>query len=299
MKQKLKIIVIVGPTASGKSGLAVEIAKQYNGEVISADSRQVYRDLNVGTAKITKDEMEGVPHYLLDVAEPQETYTAADFLRDGRQAIADIIARGKVPIIAGGTFFYVDSLLGRVNHPNVPPNEVLRAELEQLNNKALLERLAADDEARAAAIDPHNRRRLIRALEIVNTLGSVPPPRAPTEPYDILTIGIITNPETLRARFRKRAAGWIQGSFREEVERLLRAGLSHERLHEIGFEYQLMLEHLDGTLDESAFIQRFIEKNWQYAKRQLTWLKRDTTIQWFEREDEKIFDAVKAFLARD
>jgi tRNA dimethylallyltransferase len=296
MKQRSKIIVVVGPTASGKSSLAVEIAKQFGGEVISADSRQVYRSLDIGTAKITKEEMRGVPHHLLDIADPTEIYTAADFVRDGRTAIADVATRSQLPVIAGGTLFYIDSLLGRISYPEVPPNDALRAELEELPTATLVERLEAADPARAKTIDTHNRRRLIRALEIVAALGSVPPPRETAPLYDTLTIGITTDPESLRARFRERGTTWLQGSFRAEVEELLQSGVSRERLHEIGFEYQLMLEYIDGTLDESAFVQRFVEKNWQYAKRQYTWLKRNQSIHWFTKDDPQIFEAVKQFL---
>jgi len=128
---KSKIIVIVGPTASGKTGLAIELAKKFDGEVISADSRQVYRGLDIGSAKVTPKETDGVPHHLLDVADPKEVYTAADFKRDALLAIDDIIARGKLPIICGGTFFYIDALLGKTSLPDVEPDEELRAELEE------------------------------------------------------------------------------------------------------------------------------------------------------------------------
>ena len=299
MKQTPNVVVIVGPTASGKSGLAVELAQQFDGEVISADSRQVYRGLDIGTAKITPEEMQGVPHHLLDVVEPHVTYTAADFVRDGRQAIAHISARGKLPIIAGGTFFYIDSLLGRVSYPEVPPNEALRKELEQLDTATLLEQLTAVDEARATAIDPHNRRRLIRALEIADALGSIPPPRAPQETYDVLTIGIKTSPESLRQTIRQRLRTRIEHGLIEEVQRLLDAGLSPERLDELGLEYRYVTSYLQDLITKEEMLETLATKINQYAKRQRTWLKRDPTIQWFDRDDKEIFDVVRELLARD
>ncbi len=129
LMSKPKIVVVVGPTASGKTGLAIELAKKFDGEVVSADSRQVYRGMDIGTAKVTEEEMDGIPHHLLDVADPTDVYTAADFKRDAEAAVAGILARGKLPIVAGGTFFYIDTLLGRVRLPEVMPDEALRAEL--------------------------------------------------------------------------------------------------------------------------------------------------------------------------
>ncbi|MEZ4200672.1 MAG: tRNA (adenosine(37)-N6)-dimethylallyltransferase MiaA [Candidatus Paceibacterota bacterium] len=294
--KKPKLLVIVGPTASGKTGLAIKLAKQFKGEVVSADSRQVYRGLDIGTAKVTREEMDGVPHHLIDVADVDTIYTAADFKRDATAAVEAILERGNLPIIAGGTFFYVDTFLGKVTTPHIKPNPELREELEQKDVAELHRRLTNKDPRRAAEIDPHNKRRLIRALEIIHDLEYVPPAE-PLEPaYDVLTIGITTEKEVLREKFAARAQEWLSGGFQNEVTQLLKNGVSRERLQEIGFEYQLMLEYIDGNLTKETFVEKFIQKNWQYAKRQLTWLKRDNTIHWFEKDDPAIIATIKTWL---
>ena len=281
--QKTKLIIIVGTTASGKSSFAVELAQRFSGEVISADSRQVYRGLDIGTAKITKEEMQGIPHHLIDVANLSSTYTAVDFKNQAQEAILMITERGNLPIITGGTFFYIDALLGRSSLPEVAPNSDLRTELEQLPNAQLFERLLKQDPRRAASIDPHNKRRLVRALEIAHALGSVPEAEVQESPYDALTLGLILEKDELRNKFEQRARTWLHAGFTNEVRSLLNSGVSRERLREMGFEYQLGLDLIENALTEEAFVQKFIEKNWQYAKRQRTWLKRDQNIVWVDQ----------------
>ncbi len=294
--KKPKVIIVVGPTASGKSALGVQLAKKYDGEIISADSRQVYRKLDIGTAKTTKEEMGGIPHHLIDIVDIEQVYSAADFKTDAAKAIEKITERSHLPIIVGGTFFYIDTLLGKVNLPEVPPNPALREKLEKKSNEQLLYLLEEKDPRRAAAVDPENRRRLIRALEIANTLDYVPNQPAQQSPYQALTIGIEIDRDELRDRFETRAKEWLKGGLIEEVKDLLEGGVTRERLSEIGFEYRLVLELIDGEIDETKFIEKFIQKNWQYAKRQMTWLKRDASIHWFERDDPEIFNSVSDFL---
>ena len=294
--EKAKILVVVGPTASGKTGLAIELAKRFGGEVISADSRQVYRGLDIGTAKTTKEEMDGVPHHLIDVANPMEVYNAADFKHDAETAIAEIVKRGKLPIIAGGTFFYVDILLGRVALPDVPPNEQLRKKLEEKSAAELYEELQAKDPRRASEIDAQNKRRLIRALEIARELDYVPLATKLPSPYSYMLLGVQIEKDELRERFAKRAQDWLKHGFLNEIETVLKNGVTRERLMEIGFEYKLGLELLDKKISEAEFSQKFIEKNWQYAKRQMTWLKRDKEIRWFAKDNPEIFESVKNFL---
>ena len=297
MESKHKIVVIVGPTASGKTGLSIEIAKEFGGEVISADSRQVYKDLDIGTEKVTIEEMQGVPHHLLDVTRPETVYSADDFKRDASAAIEAITKRNNLPIIAGGTFFYIDILLGRITTPKVPPNPALRAELEQLTPTELLTRLTELDPNRAATVEQQNPRRLMRSIEIAEALGHVPKLDASKCPYDVLMIGIQTDREALRARLRTRAEAALTKGLIEETKQLLEAGVSRERLSEIGLEYRIIMEYIDGDLTDEALIQKLEEKNWQYAKRQLTWLKRDTSLSWFNREDiEAIQSQVREFL---
>lgn len=276
-----KVLAVVGPTASGKTGLAIDLAKAFQGEVISADSRQVYRGLDIGTAKVTRDEMQGIPHHLIDIVDIDTIYTGQDFVHDATAAISSITKQEKLPIIAGGTFFYLELLRGTMQAAPVPPNPTLRKELETKSTSELHELLTATAPKRAARIDQHNRRRLIRALEISEALGGVPEPSKDTDtPFDMFIVALEVDKETLRQRFRARAVSWLQNGFRNEVEDVLAQGVSRSRLAEIGFEYTLMLSHIDGELTKDEFIQRFIEKNWQYAKKQLTWLKRDPSIHW-------------------
>ena len=169
-----KVLVILGPTAIGKSALAVKLAKRFDGEVISADSRQVYKGLDIGTGKITKKEMGGIPHHLLDVADPKKQFSVSDFVREANHALAMIYHSGRVPIIVGGTGFYIDALTGDVSLPEVPPDKLLRAKLNKLSNEELFEILKKKDPERAETIDRHNKVRLVRALEIIEALGKVP-----------------------------------------------------------------------------------------------------------------------------
>lgn len=291
-----KILVVVGATASGKSALSVKLAEQFSGEIISADSRQVYRGLDIGTAKTTKKEMQGVPHYLIDVCDIKDIYTAVDFKQDANKAVDEIVGRDKLPIVTGGTYFYIDVLLNRISPAPVSPNWELRAILEKKSVEELASRLEKEDAQRFLTVDRQNKRRLIRALEIINTLDYVPLPTTNEVPYQVLTIAIKAERDQLRANYKQRAENWLDNGFRAEVEGLLKEGISRERLREIGFEYKLMLELIDKVINEKTFVQKFIEKNWQYAKRQLTWLKKDKDIVWVNKDDKKVFDVVENFL---
>ncbi len=275
------IVCVVGPTAAGKTGLAIELATHFGGEIISADSRQVYRGLDIGTAKVTAEEMRGIPHHLIDVADIDTIYTGADFLHDADTAIHEIQSRHALPIVAGGTYFYVQLLRRVITPAPVPPNPELRESFSQHSNEALFTLLQTQDPARAATIDQHNRRRLMRALEIVDALGAVPQPPPPPSPYRTIMIGVDCDKATLREKYRTRAHTWLKEGIVAEVETLLANGVSRARLQEIGFEYTLVLQILDGALTESEYIEQFVQKNWQYAKRQRTWMYKDPDISWF------------------
>ena len=292
-----KVVAIVGPTASGKTTLSLELAKLFNGEIISADSRQVYQGLNIGTEKITPAEMAGVPHHLIDVCLPERQYTALDFKTDAEALVQSITERGRLPIIVGGTFFYIDAWLGRVSLPEVAPNQDLRKRLEEKSTAELQAELVKIDSERAATIDTANRRRLIRAIEIGQALGRVPPspPLKPT--HQVLSFGLKTDRDDLLRKIHERAKEALKKGLVEETKSLLVGGLSKERLNEIGLEYRLVIEHLDGLYDEKTLLRKISEKNWQYAKRQLTWLKKDPEIKWFNPgEVANIIDVVKGFI---
>lgn len=268
-----QILCIAGPTASGKSSRAVAEALARNGEVISVDSRQVYRTLDIGTEKITREEIQGVPHHLIDICEPEETYSAGDFVRDADALIAEIAARGKLPILAGGTHFYFDALLWGLP-AEIEPNPRLRAELEALTTAELFARLNTLDPRRAGSIDPQNRRRLIRALEIIAVHGHVPE-RALNQPlrYDAEWIIIDPPKEELRERIDTRLKSAFDRGLIDEVRRT-RERVGDARLNELGLEYRIVGEYLRGERSEVSLLSTLSAKLWHYARRQKAWLRK-------------------------
>jgi tRNA dimethylallyltransferase len=294
---KPKVIAIVGPTASGKTGLSIDIARRFAGEVISADSRQVYRGLDIGSGKVTSAEMQGIPHHLIDIVAIDSVYTAQDFKRDATAAADEIISRFHLPVFAGGTFFYLDQLRGTAGSAPVAPNDKLRTALELRSTEELFDELMLKDPERAGAIDPHNRRRLIRALEIIETLGHVPNVTTTNSKYNWLTIGLEWPKEALHTRIHERLLTRLQQGMVEEVKGLLDSGVDKERLDSFGLEYRYITHHLEGTLQYDEMVETLETKIRQFAKRQLTWLKRDSTIEWFSLTDtDAIFNRVEQFL---
>jgi tRNA dimethylallyltransferase len=267
-----KILCVIGPTASGKSARAVEEAVKRGGEIISVDSRQVYRGLDIGSEKISREEMRGVPHHLIDVRDPKEPYSAGDFVADATRLIREISARGKLPILAGGSHFYFDALFKGLPPP-VPENEPLRTFLTQLSDEDLYARVLQQDPKRAAMLDPKNRRRLIRALEIIEAHGKVPKRTPPKEMYD--TEWIIIDPPLaeLKRRIDEREALKFPRGLVEEVRRV-RELVGDERLNELGLEYRIVGEYLRGERSEESMLPALSRKLWQYARRQKAWLRK-------------------------
>ncbi len=297
MNLKPKIIIVAGPTASGKSDLAVKIARKYNGEIISADSRQVYKDLNIGTGKITKKEMLGIKHYLLDVENPKNKFTAENFREMGEKAIEKIIKDKKIPIICGGTGFYIEALISRENFPNVPPNEKLRKELEKKTLDKLLKILETLDKRRFENIDKQNKRRIIRAIEIAKTLGKVPETNLDDSKYETLWIGTTWPNEIFKERIHTRLLKRLKMGMLNEAKKLHKKGLSWKRMEELGLEYRYMARHLQGKISKEEMISELEKEIWHYAKRQMTWFKRNQKINWFKpTEIKKIDGLVKKFL---
>lgn len=278
-KSNPHIIVVCGPTATGKSDYAVTLAKKIGGEIISADSRQVYIGLDIGSGKITKKEMKGVPHHLLDIASPKSTFTVERFQKLGKRVIADILKHGKTPIICGGTGFYIDSLVYESRFPAVPPNKTLRATLEKKSTEELLSLLKEKDPERAETIDTKNKVRLIRALEIVDTIGKVPEIKKES-PYDIEWIGLDFSDEILKERIHIRLLKRLKGGMIREVENLHTQGLSWKRMRELGLEYRYLADYLTGNLTKEEMTTQLESAIWQYAKRQRTWFKRNKEIKW-------------------
>lgn len=278
-----KILVIVGPTASGKSALAVKLAKQRHGEIISADSRQVYTGLNIGTGKITKREMKGVRHHLLDVASPKKIFTAHDFVRIGRAAIKDIHARGKLPIICGGTGFYIDALLGLTSLSETERNDVLRKRLANKTAAQLYAILQKRDPARATRMDTpserNNAARLIRALEVA-AANRKPQIALDTIHYNIEWIGVDWPDAKLRKRIHTRLLSRIKGGMVAEAKNLHSTGLSWRRMEELGLEYRYLARYLRGTISKADMLAQLENEIWRYTKRQRTWWKRNPDIHW-------------------
>ncbi len=274
---KPKVIVILGQTATGKSALAVKIAKKVNGEIISSDSRQVYKKLDIGTGKISKREMKGVPHHLLDVANPKKKFTVAEFQKLAIYAIDDIIRRGKTPIICGGTGFYIDAVTRGVVFPEVPPNPKLRKQLVTKSAIALFVTLQKLDPERAKNIDSKNKVRIIRAIEIAKALGKVPHLAVKPPSYKFIKIGLYLPTDKLKKNIEKRVKKMFQAGLLNEIKKLKKAGVSDKRLKELGFEYY------------KPTLEKVINGTLQYAKRQMTWFKRDPEIKWIDASPKDLF----------
>ncbi len=274
MNKKPEVIVVVGPTASGKSDFAVDLALKNNGEIISADSRQVYKYLDIGTGKITKEEMKDVKHYMLSVYELNEDVSVARYARDTTSILEDILKRGKTPIICGGTGQYIDALIFDTQIPQVGPNKKLRDELEKLNTEELVARLLARDADRHSFIDHHNRPRLIRALEIVESLGKVPKQKTPKLLYDTKIYLLNPTREILRERITKRLEKRLDIGMIDEVKNIMEKGYISDSMKKFGLEYVAIAKYLENKNTETEMKQEIITKSIQYAKRQQTWNKK-------------------------
>ncbi|PJA36917.1 MAG: tRNA (adenosine(37)-N6)-dimethylallyltransferase MiaA [Candidatus Zambryskibacteria bacterium CG_4_9_14_3_um_filter_42_9] len=285
---KKKVLVIVGPTASGKSSLAVKLAQKFNGEIISADSRQVYKGLDIGTGKITKREMRGIPHHLLDVANPRKQFSASNFVSEANKAITMIYHSKHIPIVVGGTGFYIDALAGNISLPDVPPNKKLRERLDKKSAETLFKILKKKDLRRALAIDPHNKVRLIRALEIVEAVGKVPTLKS-SSTYSFIYIGL--KPDNLDQRIHKRLLKRLHGIIREAKKLIKLKAISYRRMHELGLEYRYAGMYLKKKISKEEMLEKLYTEIRRYAKRQMTWFKRNKKIKWLN--PEKIEDIKK------
>ena len=299
-----KIIVILGPTASGKSDLAVGLAKKFNGEIISADSRQVYKEMDIGTgkvegtwqshpkknrrsSKILKMQRKkvfmykGIPHYCIDYVSPKRIYTVLDFKKCAEKAIKDILSRGKIPIICGGTGFYIQAITGGIAIPEVKPNWKLRKQLEKKTAEQLFKMLKKLDPERAKTIDAKNPRRLIRAIELAQSLDRVPRTTlgiSKGSPWQILQIGIKLPKKELEKKIEKRVKKMINPpsgeGLIEETKKLKKSGLPWKRIYELGFEYKYPAMFLRGKISKEETLEKMFLENRRYAKRQITWFKK-------------------------
>lgn len=295
-----KILVIVGPTASGKTRMAVELAQRHNGEVISADSMQIYRTMDIGTAKPTKEEMGGVPHHMIDVADPEEDFSVARYVEMAARCVDDVLARGKLPIVAGGTGLYIDSLLSGRTFASFSPDSALRGELEQelaeKGGQAMLEALAQMDPEAAQRLHPNDHKRIIRTLEVYRSTGKTItqhnretqaiPPR-----YDALTIGLaFQDRQAMWRRIDQRVDEMVAAGLEDEVRRLLTSGISPKCTAMQAIGYKEFTQALSGemTWQEAADVVKLRSR--QYAKRQLTWFGRNPNTRWVRWDDPPEFE---------
>ncbi|XOB41652.1 MAG: tRNA (adenosine(37)-N6)-dimethylallyltransferase MiaA [Candidatus Nealsonbacteria bacterium] len=296
-KEKLpKLIVILGPTASGKSELAIKLAKKFNGEIISADSRQVYKGMNIGTGKVTKKEMMGVSHHLLDVASPKRRFTVAQYRKLTLEAMNKIFKKGKMPFLCGGTGFYIQAVIDGILIPKVPPDWKLRKKLAKKTVKELFGQLKKLDPKRARTIEKKNPRRLIRAIEIIlKTKKPVPPLKKFPLPYPILIVGIKKSKEELKKLIKKRFLKWLKQGFLKEILKLRKLGISWQRIEEFGIHYRVATQYFQNKITDKEMIENSLKELQNYAKRQMTWWKSDKRIYWVK--DKKTAEKlVKKFL---
>lgn len=292
LRARSKVIAIVGPTASGKSSLGIWLAQKLGGEIISADSRQVYRGLDIGTGKVTKKEMAGIPHHLLSVISPKKQFTVDDFVRLAERAHSSILQNARMSIVVGGTGLYVDMLLGRMSYPAVPPNPRLRAVLEKKSVAQLFAQLKKLDPRRAANIEPNHKRRLVRAIEIAKAIGKSPAVK-PEPKYDVLWLGLSPTETNLKKNIRTRLRARIKAGMIAEARRLHKGGLSYKRMEELGLEYRYLSLLLQNKITKQKFEAQLERAIWQYAKRQMRWFKRHKDIHWITTKSQALTLAKK------
>ena len=274
-----KLIVILGPTASVKSDLAIKLAQRFNGEIVSADSRQVYKGMDIGTGKITKKEMKGIPHHLLDVVLPKRKFSVAQYQKLAIEAINKILKNKKIPFLVGGSPFYLYSIIEEWQFPKLKPDWKLRKKLEKKSAKELFEILKKLDPRRAKIIEKHNKRRIIRAIEIAKKIGKVLKLEKKPQ-FDCLIIGIKKPKEELKKLIEKRLLKRLNKVLINEVKKLKKQGVSWKRLESFGLEYRWVAYYLQNKITYQEMIEKLQKDIEHFAKRQMTWFKKDKRIKW-------------------
>jgi tRNA dimethylallyltransferase len=296
LDSKQKLLVIIGPTAVGKTKLSVEMAKQFNGEIISGDSMQIYRGMDIGTAKIKEDEMDGIPHHLIDIQNPDESFSVAEFQQLVRAKISEIAEKGKLPIIVGGTGLYIQSVIYDYQFSDAPADEAFRIKLEEkereIGSDALHQELSELDPESAAQIHPNNIRRVIRALEIYHCTGKLmsefQKQQEPDLLYNTALVGLTMDRELLYERINSRVDLMMNEGLLEEVKDLYQQGLREcQSIQAIG--YKEIYEYFDGLVSLEQAVENLKQNSRRYAKRQLTWFRNKMNVEWFEMSDVRNF----------
>ena len=291
---KPKVIVICGPTASGKTKLSIEVAKMVNGEIVSADSMQIYKDMTIGTAKPTTEEMQGIKHYLIDFVSPDKRYSVAEYKNDATNAIEEIISKGKTPIVVGGTGLYVNSLIYEIEYPSVELDMNYRKKLEEIAEKEGLDRLyemaMKVDKLAMKKISPNDKKRICRVLEIYHATGKTKTQieiesRANEPKYDYLVFGINMDREKLYDRINRRVDIMIEDGLIDEVKEVLSKYNDFPTAMQ-GLGYKEVAEYLNGDTTKEEMIEKIKMETRRYAKRQLTWFRRYENITWIDGLDD-------------
>ena len=292
---KPKVVVIVGPTASGKTALSIELAKKINGEIISSDSMQIYKDMDIGTAKVTKEEADGIKHYLVDCLSPDERYTVSDFKKDAENAIEEILKKGKTPIVVGGTGLYVNSLIYGIEYQDMNFDEQYRNELMQKAEteeglKKLWEDANRIDPEAMKKISHNDKKRIVRVLEIFKATGKNKTEqeilsRCNGVKYDYKVFGITMDREKLYTRINLRVDLMIEKGLEEEVRNLIEKYSEFPTAMQ-GLGYKEVVEYFDGILTREEMIEKIKQESRRYAKRQLTWFRKNKETIWLNSEEK-------------
>lgn len=294
-KEMQKVIVICGPTASGKTSLSIELAKKINGEIISADSMQIYKEMDIGTAKPTEEEKQGIKHYLLDFVSPEERYSVADYKKDAKKAIEEILAKGKTPIIVGGTGLYVDSLIYEIEYPEIEFDENYRKLLEERVEKEGLEALYQEaekiDPVAIEKISQNDEKRILRILEIYQATGKTKTEqerlsRKNPIPYDYQVYALKWDRELLYERINKRVDIMLEQGLIEEVKGIWRK-YDHFPTAMQGLGYKEVVEFLEGKVTKEEMIEKLKMETRRYAKRQMTWFRKNKQTIWLAGDAKK------------
>ena len=291
--EKEKVIVICGPTASGKTALSIELAKKINGEIVSCDSMQIYKEMNIGTAKPTREEMQGIKHYMIDIISPDERYSVADYKKQAKESIKEILSKGKVPIVVGGTGLYVDSLIYEIDYPEIEFDEKYREELEQeveeRGLEALYEKAKEIDEEAIKKISSNDKKRILRILEIYHATGKNKTEqekesrKTPVE-FDYKVFALNMDREKLYERINKRVDLMIENGLIEEVENIYKKYNKFPTAMQ-GLGYKEVVQYLEKRLTKEEMIEKIKQETRKFAKRQLTWFRKNKETIWLNADD--------------